>query len=236
MMKKFSLALLVALSTLAAMATEYVATYTVTSANYSRNNKQVIVTKTGDDVYDVTIKNMIVVVMGETHMVGDVTFYSMIGTTDEDGYVTVNGATKLELSQLVDMDDLSDLLPYGDISMYITDQSYPVNLTARFNYQHIDLQISTQVIVSMMGMFELLNETVNISFTGESNEEPPVVYARGDVNGDGTIDITDVNILINIALEKDSADNYGGRAYVTEGDPIVDIADINEVISILILQ
>lgn len=57
---------------------------------------------------------------------------------------------------------------------------------------------------------------------------------HGDVNNDGVVDIADVNILINIMLEKDSADNYAGRAYITEGDTDIDIADVNAVINIML--
>ncbi len=57
---------------------------------------------------------------------------------------------------------------------------------------------------------------------------------NGDVNGDGSIDIADVNILINIMLGRDNADNYDGRAYVTAGDTEVDIADVNAVINIMV--
>lgn len=56
---------------------------------------------------------------------------------------------------------------------------------------------------------------------------------RGDVNGDGRVDIVDVNILINIVLGNDTPDNYDGRALVTDDDK-VDIVDINAVINILL--
>ena len=55
----------------------------------------------------------------------------------------------------------------------------------------------------------------------------------GDVNGDGHVDVDDVNILINIILERDSADNYGGRAYITGGDT-VSVEDLNALINILL--
>ncbi len=55
---------------------------------------------------------------------------------------------------------------------------------------------------------------------------------NGDVNGDGVVDITDVNILINILLGKDSASKYPG-ADVT-GDGTVDIADINAVLNLIL--
>lgn len=59
------------------------------------------------------------------------------------------------------------------------------------------------------------------------------LYKTGDVNGDGNVDVTDINILINIALGRDSADKYEGRAYVT-GHDTVDVSDINVVINIIL--
>lgn len=56
---------------------------------------------------------------------------------------------------------------------------------------------------------------------------------KGDVNGDGTVDITDANILINIILGNDKASNYGGRADV-DGNGDVDVADTNAVINIIL--
>ncbi len=56
---------------------------------------------------------------------------------------------------------------------------------------------------------------------------------RGDVNADGQVDIADVNIVINIMLGKDDADNYDGRAYLTD-DMEVDIADVNAVINLML--
>ncbi|MBQ0119554.1 MAG: leucine-rich repeat protein [Bacteroidales bacterium] len=54
----------------------------------------------------------------------------------------------------------------------------------------------------------------------------------GDVNGDGVVDITDANFLINVTLGKDSASKYAG-ADVT-GDGVVDIADVNAVLNIIL--
>lgn len=69
----------------------------------------------------------------------------------------------------------------------------------------------------------------NIVWYGEL---PPAI--KGDVNLDGKVDVGDINILVNIVLGTDSADNYDGRAYITEGDTIVDVGDINEVINIVL--
>jgi len=61
--------------------------------------------------------------------------------------------------------------------------------------------------------------------------------ARGDVNADGMVDISDVNILIDIMLGKsltpDPSPGGEGRCDVT-GDGQVDIADVNAVIDIML--
>ena len=56
---------------------------------------------------------------------------------------------------------------------------------------------------------------------------------KGDVNGDGVIDIADVNCIINVILENAPASNFNGRADVN-GDGTIDIADINTVIAIIL--
>lgn len=56
---------------------------------------------------------------------------------------------------------------------------------------------------------------------------------QGDVNNDGVVDIDDINIVINIILHKDQAENYGPRADV-DGHAGVDIEDINAIVNILL--
>jgi len=55
----------------------------------------------------------------------------------------------------------------------------------------------------------------------------------GDVNGDGVVDVADINVLLNIILGNDSASNYGGRADVN-GDGNIDVSDVNSVINIML--
>ena len=63
--------------------------------------------------------------------------------------------------------------------------------------------------------------------------EPPVPSIIGDVDGNGTVDVDDVNIAIAIILGKDNADNYDGRANLNNDDA-VDIDDVNAIISIIL--
>ncbi|MBQ0121127.1 MAG: hypothetical protein KBT13_08440, partial [Bacteroidales bacterium] len=56
---------------------------------------------------------------------------------------------------------------------------------------------------------------------------------KGDVDGNGTVDINDANILINILLGKDTASKYNGRADVT-GDGTIDVSDLNATLNIIL--
>ena len=53
----------------------------------------------------------------------------------------------------------------------------------------------------------------------------------GDVNGDGTVDISDVNIVINLMLGKDTSEDFDGD--INE-DGNVDISDVNMVINLML--
>ena len=55
----------------------------------------------------------------------------------------------------------------------------------------------------------------------------------GDIDGNGAVNGTDLNILINIILGKDNAANYGGRANVN-GEGGVDGNDLNKLINIIL--
>ena len=61
----------------------------------------------------------------------------------------------------------------------------------------------------------------------------PAPSKKGDVDGNGVVDITDANIIINIILGKESASQYAGRADV-DGNNVVDITDANIVLNIIL--
>lgn len=67
----------------------------------------------------------------------------------------------------------------------------------------------------------------DISFVFMAGQGAPAV--PGDVNGDGMVDIADVNIVINVMLGK--ADN---EAADVTGDKHVDIADVNAIINAML--
>lgn len=73
-------------------------------------------------------------------------------------------------------------------------------------------------------------EDMTLTITQQSSN-----YLVGDVNADGVVDVSDINILVNIILGSDNADNYDGRANVNGADD-VDVSDINMVVNIMLGQ
>lgn len=59
--------------------------------------------------------------------------------------------------------------------------------------------------------------------------------AKGDVNGDGAVDVADVNACINVVLGQEDASKYDGRCDLN-GDGAVDVADVNAIINIVLGQ
>ena len=59
------------------------------------------------------------------------------------------------------------------------------------------------------------------------------MLATGDVNGDGAIDIADVNCVINVILGGSGWNDYDGTPDVN-GDNAIDIADVNAIINIIL--
>ena len=69
---------------------------------------------------------------------------------------------------------------------------------------------------------------IQLRATGVETSLEPLV---GDVNGDGQVDISDVNIVINLMLGKTTDEDYEGDI---NGDGNVDISDVNLVINYML--
>ncbi|MBR1881586.1 MAG: PKD domain-containing protein [Muribaculaceae bacterium] len=61
----------------------------------------------------------------------------------------------------------------------------------------------------------------------------PSPFETGDVNGDGTVDVSDVNAVISVVLGKAQASDLKGNADVN-GDGSVDVSDVNAIIGIVL--
>ncbi len=76
-------------------------------------------------------------------------------------------------------------------------------------------------------------DSIDVLPFGGNDPTGGITTTKGDIDNNGVVDVTDLNILINIILGKSSASNYGGRADVT-GEGNIDVSDINAVINIIL--
>ena len=88
-----------------------------------------------------------------------------------------------------------------------------------------DMRIRTPNWAIVLAAFEL-------PFQVKSDDQPDP-HVQGDVTGDGTVDVADVNIIINVMLGKESGEVLTAASDVT-GDGTVDVADVNQVINIML--
>lgn len=103
----------------------------------------------------------------------------------------------------------------------------------KFVYSNSDLAISNkkaQFTPPMTGM---------LAVTGEKNKDKGItdyVIKCGvfDINQDGVVDISDVNIVMNIMLGKEHNQEYIERAQAIRNQGAVDIADVNAVINVML--
>ena len=102
-------------------------------------------------------------------------------------------------------------------------------------------KIKVKTNSSFSGEHELVLRNIVCANSGATRYALPNTICRinhvdsmpGDVDGNGEVNGTDLNILINIILGKDNADNYNGRANV-DGQGGIDGSDLNALINIIL--
>ena len=95
------------------------------------------------------------------------------------------------------------------------------------------LKSNAQAVAPFRAYFTTLQSVDATEILCPGTTEVTPTYDRGDVNGDGKVDVSDVNIIINIMLGKDDGSAYNGRQYLTDDDR-VDVSDVNAVINIML--
>ena len=113
------------------------------------------------------------------------------------------------------------------------------------------LQVSKSSSYTSYWNVELTNDApvmFRVTMTGGSKTAPCYVdnftiyyegepggpaYSTGDVNGDGKVDVEDVNAVINIILKTKTAADYDGGADVNN-DGKIDVEDVNAIINLIL--
>ena len=105
------------------------------------------------------------------------------------------------------------------IKTYTTSETYALHFDRNLpeEYAGQEIEIPARSVVTMVLGLEKENEQV-----------------RGDLNCDGSVDISDVNILINVILEMVSAEQVCGNPDLT-GEGNIDVSDVNALINIILM-
>ena len=152
---------------------------------------------------------------GSVYTTESIDFLSSVPGEDGDLWWTWNGSEEipdwLEISVMDDYDEEGEFTGY--VTAVVTAEELPENVQYR----------------SAVIRFEIPGDYVEYKFM--QGIEPP--HPKGDVNGDGEVNITDVNCLIKIILGQVEPGFYEGREYVNDDDE-VNISDVNAVIAIIL--
>ena len=91
---------------------------------------------------------------------------------------------------------------------------------------YADMDIQLEITGTVASHAAVIIDNIQVTSTGG---------LVGDVNGDGNIDVEDVNALINVILEIIPASSLSGKADVN-GDGTTDIEDVNTLINLILTQ
>ena len=114
-----------------------------------------------------------------------------------------------------------------DYMMVCTDEGYPLEVT----YTPTSLgEHQAKLLLSDGGM----TGSVGVEIKARCVEKP-MDEIIGDLNGDGVVDVADVNICINIILELTQDEELENLADINY-DGVVDVSDVNMLINIILEQ
>lgn len=176
-----------ALCTMGAMATDYKGRLAVDVNGVSNSQEaNITILAETDTTYTLQLKNFIMV-QGEMKIgVGNIEL-NQIKATKEFGFTTL----KVDQSVLItEGDDPTIALWMGPMLGEV-----PLVLNASFN----DAFLSVNIDIDMQ---ETLEQIIKVNFVGTDPNASSQPGVPGDITGDGSVDINDINKIINIMLGK----------------------------------
>ena len=233
-MKRITLLFAAMMLVLAASATDYVGRMIVQGATGQavKDDAQVTVVQNANGTYKVTMHDFIIFYNGVSYPLPELEYDNLTGTTGSDGYTTVSGTINMNVK---DIEGYENFIPeqYRSYLNYVTDKQFPINFNGKFNSNDMTAHIDTYILIEAEPypgyVMTYCNTPMNIDYTGTAVN----TYIRGDLDDNGSVDIDDLNIMINILIKKDNVANYGTRPYLVGGD-IVTVSDMNALINIML--
>ena len=130
--------------------------------------------------------------------------------------------------------DLTGVMHNGKLCSQSSDASISINQSI------LDTPLMEYSRYTLRGIIKVKNSHVASDSQGISNGKYEFLalsmldkYNIADVNGDGKVDVEDMNAIINIILQLKTADDYPGNADLFE-DEKIDVDDLNILINIIL--
>ncbi len=215
-MKKISSLLFALMCATIAWANQYVGPLTVAINDYVGTQEGVTVTleKNENGNYNLFLRNFLLEQDETTIGVGHIFVEDIPATPNEDGSYSLSFDSSIQIAEGDESVDVPFWLgpTLGDV---------PIVLTARFT----DKKLTVHIDIDMAATEQI----IKVDFEGESQgQEQPV---RGDMNGDGIVDVTDVDIMIDMVLGKAPQDLTKADL---DGNGLVDVSDVDMLIDIVL--
>ena len=186
-MKKSLTMLAAVLCALAVSAATYTGKLTVQINDFvsSQDNVEVTLNTNADGTCHFQLNNF-VLVQGEDRI--------PVGNIDIDSVPAIKACGFSAMGMTKDIFITEGTLEDAPFWLGPTLDEVPIALTALFN----DAEMRVHIDINMVSMQQI----IKVDFATAGVDQPAAGGVKGDVNGDGVIDIDDVNGLINIMLGK----------------------------------
>lgn len=189
-MKKIALLLVAGLCSIAAMAAQYTGKLNVTingEVVSTQDGVEVTINDNGDGTYTLNLNNFQLVEGEDVYPVGNINVENLLG-------VKACGFTALGVTRAIQIPagDLEDVPAEGWLGPMLGD--VPITLTSLFNNTEMAVHID-------IDMTATLGQMIIVDFETPGVDQQPQTGVHGDMNGDGIVDVEDVNAVINIILK-----------------------------------
>lgn len=184
-MKKIIIMLAAAITSMAAMATEYTGKLTVSINGIGTSMETTIQAEVVNGKVNFDLKNFCLTSEDGVIGVGNISIHELEGK-QEYGFTNIKYNNNVNITE-------GDL-PGVEFWMGPFLGEVPIVLDCDFN----DTAMSVNIDIDMM---ESLEQIIKVNFVGTTPATP--VGKKGDINGDGAVDIADVNACIDIVLGLD---------------------------------
>ena len=145
---------------------------------------------------------------------------------DKNEKLMIKRTLLISLTILMAFSMAADSFMYLKLATTSGDQTVPTNgLQITFNGGNLVATTSSGTVTKSLSTMNYMQFT--------DTESGGTTTVTGDVNGDGIIDVEDVNAAINIILKVKTPADYPGSADMN-GDGTIDVEDVNAIINIIL--